>query len=322
MYRNFIALAVAGVLAACSAGTNPLNSSDPEAGVGTGEQPLVTEPDPDENENADPNALNVYGEDANADLFMDNMSFDASTGELVLNALPYDGEESVYTRDAARSAGLARGGSTFDVFTNAAGSADYYAVFRRSDSGYSQVGAVALDPANANDRLAGGVAAQRLRDIDNDPIGAFTFTGEYAAVRTVQADSGTDIQYVAGTVTLNVDTTQADGANAVSGNIDDRTFFDANGALIAELTNANEVYLSLSDIDYTDWTIGSASAIASGSGTTTVTGTWDGILTGPNGEEIAGIVVLEGDQPVGIDPVTGGYTEVEVREAGGFIAAR
>jgi len=57
-------------------------------------------------------------------------------------------------------------------------------------------------------------------------------------------------------------------------------------------------------------------------------GNWNGLCPGPNGEEIAGIVVVQGPGPIGIYPVTGNYlyTNVaegqEIREVGGFVARR
>jgi hypothetical protein len=46
------------------------------------------------------------------------------------------------------------------------------------------------------------------------------------------------------------------------------------------------------------------------------------LFAGPNGEEVAGIVVVSGTGPIGIDPATGDLIEVQVRETGGFIATR
>ena len=157
------------------------------------------------------------------------------------------------------------------------------------------------------------------------PDQSYIFNGEYAAVRTIiDPDTGSQIQYVAGTVQIRVDIEDFDDTGAVEGIIADRTFFDSNGVAIDDLNGSGEfIGLSTAEINFDNWTIGSAEAsINGGYGTTGATGTWEGLFAGPNGEEVAGIVVIEGTGPIGIDVDTGEYIEVQVREVGGFVAER
>ena len=57
--------------------------------------------------------------------------------------------------------------------------------------------------------------------------------------------------------------------------------------------------------------------------TQNTTGTWDGIFSGPNGEDISGIVFVQGTGPVGIDVASGTVlTKSTVRETGVFNAQR
>lgn len=324
MYRIFLALAAASVLSACEGAAPTVEQG---VGIGTGTQPLTEEESQDdiapETPLGDRSPVNVYGDEADADLTMNDMKFDPATGELVLNNLPFDGDDNLYTRDAALSSGLQAGGSSFDVYTNVDGRASYYAVFRRSDSGYSQVGAAATDRYLGFG--FGGVSAQRLRGNGRLPNAnqAYLFTGEYAAVRTVDdPTTGTQVQYVAGTVEIDVDIQDFDVSGAVEGVIVDRRFFDENGVRIASLDNADFVSLATADIDFSDWTIMSSQATSVVRGESGASGTWEGLFTGPNGEEVAGIVVMEGEGPVGIDPATGDYILLDVRETGGFIATR
>ena len=330
MNRSIIALALAGALAACTGG-NP-NDSGNDAGVGTGAQPLIDEPMPDQDtiddnqeDPADPvEETDSFGSDYSDDLSMNEVTYDPASGDLVLNNMPFDGEDNLYRADPAASAALAGAGSSFDAYRNVGGVNRYYAVFRQSDSGYSQVTAVGTD--NYIEFGFGGLAAQRLTGEGALPEAnqEYTFTGEYAAVRTIiDPDTGSEIQYVAGTAEIYVDIEDFDDVGAVEGIIANRAFFDANGVFIPEISNTGEfISLKTSDINFDTWTINSATATAVLDGETGATGSWEGLFTGPNGEEVAGIVFIEGQGPVGIDPDTGDYIQVQVRESGGFIATR
>ena len=97
MYRIFAALALAGVLAACSSsgGGSPLTSTD-SVGVGTCNQPLVSdeaECATDDNTSAppaDPSDPDVYARQFSDDLTVSGMSYDTASGELVLDNVPFD----------------------------------------------------------------------------------------------------------------------------------------------------------------------------------------------------------------------------------------
>lgn len=335
MYRTIVALALASALAACDPAS--LISGD-GGGIGTGAQPLIAEPDTADDgstvdPNADPDPDNLYASEidgASDDLTVNAMTFDPATGELVFNNLPFDSDkgvagENVYTRNAVVSAALANRG--FDAYRNAAGpsgASQYFAVFRRSTSGFSQVGTV------GSDRYLsfgfGGAAAQRLEGDGSLPAGndSYVFAGEYAAVRTVVDETtGTRMEYVSGVSIIEVDIQDFDVTGAVEGLIVSREFFDANGVNIADLSGADFLSLATAEINFDSWTISSSDASAVRSdGEVTQTGSWSGLFAGPNGEEVVGIVVVEGQGPVGIDPANGEFITQEVREVGGFIATR
>ncbi|MGP6086736.1 hypothetical protein [Antarctobacter jejuensis] len=335
MYRTIAALALASALAACE-GTSLSDGSS--TGIGTGAQPLIAEPAPASTPGggggatADPDPDNLYSSELDGvsdDLTVDDMTFDPATGELVFNNLPFDSNktatgENVYTANPAVTAALA--GTGFTGFRNAGGTAagsEYFAVFRRSASGNSQVGTV------GSDRYLsfgfGGAAAQRLKGSGALPNAndTYRFTGEYAAVRTVVDDTtGTRMEYVAGTTIMDVDIQDFDVSGAVEGVIVNRTFFDANGIQLTDLDGADFISMATADIDFDNWTISSSSATVVRDGSSSQTGSWSGLFAGPDGKEVVGIVVVEGDGPVGIDPATGDYILQETRETGGFIATR
>jgi hypothetical protein len=335
MYRIFAALALTGVLAACDGSTLTGSGS---SGIGTGAQPLIAEPAPTDGgttpDPADPDPDNLYASElanASADLTVDAMRYDPASDELVFNNLPFDSNkviagENTYTRDGAVSAALGGTGSGFDGYRNAAGprvASQYFAVFRRSASGNSQVGAVGTDRYLAFG--FGGAAAQRLNGSGALPAAndSYIFAGEYAAVRTVVDETtGTRMEYVAGTSIIEVDIQDFDVTGAVEGLIVNRRFFDANGVALPDLTGADFITMKTAEINFDTWTITSSDASTVLAGEEQQTGSWSGLFAGPNGEEVAGIVVVEGEGPVGIDPATGEYILQQVRETGGFIATR
>jgi hypothetical protein len=334
MYRIFAALAFASALAACDGAT--LTGAD-SAGIGAGAQPLIAEPAATDDTTTTPDTddpdtlLSSELSNASADLTVNAMTYDAATGELVFNNLPFDSNkaatgENAYVPDAAVTAALAGAGTAFQGYRNAGGpraASEYFAVFRRSDSGFSEVGTV------GSDRYLsfgfGGATAQRLEGAgalpaDND---SYIFSGEYAAVRTVVDDTtGTRMEYVAGTSIIEVDIEDFDVLGAVEGLIVNRRFFDANGVALPDLTGADFITLATAEINFDTWTITSSTASTVLDGEEQQTGSWSGLFAGPNGEEVAGIVVVEGDGPVGIDPATGEYILQQIRETGGFIATR
>lgn len=334
MYRNFIALTAVGVLAACASGssdgsgigsgTQPLTSEEQPGGLGSGAQPLQPEPDEVPQEPTTPVAVDspdIFGSAINEDLTLNAVDYDPDTDELVLNNLPFDGDNA-YTRNAAVTAAV---GSGFGHYENVGGTSNYYAVFRRSGSGYSQVGTVGTDRYVSFG--FGGVAAQRLDGEGALPAGnsQYLFTGEYAAVRTIiDPDSGSQVQYVAGTARIDVDIEDFDTTGAVEGVIVDRTFFDNNGVQLTDLDNVDFISMATAELNFDNWTIASSTATAynRADGEAGASGSWQGLFAGPNGEEVAGIVVVSGTGPIGIDPDTGDFEEVQVRETGGFIANR
>lgn len=320
MYRTIVALTAVGVLSACTGG-NP-NDSGNFAGVGSGAQPLIPEPTEPTTEPA--TSPNVYGSTFDSSLTLNDMSYDAASDEVVLNNLPFDGDNT-YARNAVASNGLGGAGSSFDVYENVGGTSNYYAVFRRSGNGYSQVGAVGTDRYVSFG--FGGVAAQRISGDGSLPSGnsQYVFTGEYAAVRTIiDPTTGSEVQYVAGTAEIEVDIQDFDTTGAVEGVIVDRVFFDNNGVRISGLDGVDFISLATADINFDNWTIASSTATAFDltTGAAGASGSWQGLFAGPNGEEVAGIVVVSGTGPIGIDPATGDLIEVQVRETGGFIATR
>ncbi len=378
MYRIFAALALTGALAACepvgsSSTTSVTTSTDASTGVVTTTTTTTTTPDSASGENpliaegttgigdcdqplatetqacttttteitttaSETGGDTLYANEASDDLTVNDIAYDATTGEVVFNNVPFDGDDNVYTRNAAVTTAVqGASGTTFDIVNNTAGFSNYYAVFRRSPNEYSQVGAMGTDRYISYG--FGGAGVERLNGDGSLPAAneSYVFNGEYAAVRTIQDDAGNSIQYVAGTSRIEVDIEDFDNIGAVEGIIANRRFFDANGVEITSIAGVDYIALATAEINFDDWTITSTEAALvipnsapdpnggtlNAPSTQSQTGTWDGLFAGPNGEEISGFVFVEGTGPIGIDVGTGTVlTEETIRETGVFTATR
>lgn len=355
MNRAILALAIASVLSSCSSGGGSSLQSDDSNGIGTGQQPLTEEPDvtgePDSEVVPEvPEDPNVYLTQADAEgLQLNSITYDADTGDLVLNNLDFD-DTNPYSADGAVSASFTGEGSGFRAYRNNIGPDEYYAVFRLTDEGYGQV-AASGSRSEVFDRAfdTGGAGAERLVGSGQlpDTNATYVFNGEYAGVRTIRPDDRAgpteDIQYVTGTTQLTVDIQDFDTTGSVRGLVFDRTVFDAMGVPVgdrsmgeANVGDTTFIRLDRTDIDFDNWTIVSGDAqLVHVSATSnrptpredngTTDGRWEGLFVGPNGEEVVGIVVVEDTTPIsiGIDPDTGLYNDVEiVREVGGFVGSR
>ena len=303
MIRTLFPVAALSLLMACGDG-NPFfddGLTDGEAG-GSG---------------ADSSASNLYATELNADLTMNALSYNAnapgdpSDDTLTVNNLPFDNSDATgggYTRNLSAALG---GG--FELYesnaTGAPGERRYFAVFKRSS--ISQVAAV-----GTGDYVGfgfGGATAQPLGSIgipDERPA-LYEFTGDYAAVRVTTLDgSVNDVEFITGDTTLFVDIADFDVNGAVEGLILNRVLYDSSGTQIGTLNDS--ISLATAEIDFSNGTIGSSTARGLEGLTELTTGNWQGIFAGPNGEEIAGMVVVEGT-------VASGADDDEVRETGVFI---
>lgn len=240
-------------------------------------------------------------------LTLNNASYDASSDTLFLNNIPFDDPNNAYARITTEA--FANG---YDAYESAPAAGtnqvQYYAIFRRSDSGHTQVAAAGTTAYVSFGY--GGAIAQRLTSQPTLPTnGIYSYNGEYGAVRTTLGTGGAahTIQYVIGDATLRLDFDDFDDTGAIGGTVQNRRLYDTTGALIGTLDG----FISLQDttIDTATATVNVANATEfAGTGAATGnTGRWEGVLAGPGGVEIAGILFVEG---------------TSVREAGTFVTTR
>jgi len=284
MTRIWMGLALGFGLSACS-GTPPFGGEEnPDAEAGTN---------------------STYFNEDNPTLSLNNISYDATTDTLTLNNIPYDDPDNAYERIQGEN--FSNG---FDAYQSApkAGTNEvqYFAVFRRSDSGETQVAAAGTD--SYVDFGYGGAGAQRLGARPTLPSsGIYSYNGEYAAVRTTRDGTADGVTLITGTANLAVDFDDFDVVGAAGGTINNRQIYNTNGTLVGTLDG----FISLADttIDFANSGIESSTATEyDGAGDPTgAAGNWQGVFAGPGGSEIAGIVFVEGP---------------DVREVGGFVATR
>ncbi|MBP0483581.1 hypothetical protein [Sagittula salina] len=351
MNRYIAAFALASALASCTSEGGSVLQTGTDVGIATCNQPLVADTAEEcvtssssgssGSTTSDPGE--IYATDMNADLTANGMSYDPATDQVVFDNVPFDGDDNVYVRNAATTNYQAASGSSFGTYNNASGTSapttEFFAVFRRSPGDYSQVGA--LGSRRYVSYGFGGAGVQRLNGDGSLPDAdqSYVFTGEYAAVRTiVESGTATEIQYVAGTSSIDVDIQDFNNVGAVEGFIVNRQFFDVNGVEVAGIGGRDFIRLATAEINFDSWTITSSTATlqvgnsidkdatidaTTTGGTQTASGTWEGLFAGPNGEEVAGIVFVEGVGAVGVDAGTGLIlTSPTVRETGVFQARR
>lgn len=297
MKRTAVICTLALGLAACGDG-NPFT----DTGAGTPVAAVVA------------NEINGSALDAdltgNGVVFSDNGTpADPTDDTLVINNIPFDNVDAsggAYTRVGALPNGFERYESPT---LGTAGELSYFAVFRRSN--LAQVTAVGtgdfVTPGT------GGLVAQRSgpAGVPAARAASYTFTGDYAAVRIGTINGGSnDVTFVTGNTILTADILDFDTNGAVTGVVVDRELYDSDGNFISTLNDF--ISLTTTGIDFETASIGSAAATTFENGQQLGTGQWEGLFAGPNGEEIAGVIVIEG-QTTSSEPAD------TVRETGTFI---
>lgn len=282
MFRRSAPLVCALVVASCGDGSNPVTGGT-EDGAPVGGL----------------NGTSLVTGDVGS------FTYDAETDQLVINNLPFDGPDGVYTNTGVAAV------TGFNVYesteTDETGQRKFFAVFRQSDSGSVSAGAVGTGDYAAFG-FGGGAISRSTNSVAVPNSGEAVYTGEYGGLRVVEGSAGeNDINLVSGDATIDVDFADFDVTGAVEGRITNREFYDVNGNLIGTLPT---IVLATGNIN-ADGTIGQSSATTFDSnGDPLQTGTYDALFGGPNGSEIAGIIVITGPETEGAD--------TEVQETGVF----
>lgn len=276
--------------------------------------PFVPEPETSTNAGVTVNA-SEFSEDLSGDsvVFNDNNTATPNDDTLTINNIPFDSSDTTGGEYTFRNT-LPNGFGVYESpSTGSASGISYFAVFRQTDN--AQVTSVGT---NGFVQFGfGGVIAERLVEAGLPAARpeTYRFTGEYAGIRIGRSDSSQTINTVTGTALLDVDILDLDGTGAITGVVGNRSIFNLQGVL--QGTAEDFISLGTTSVDTADATINPGSATSVENGISQATGQWSGLFAGPNGEEIAGVLVVEGSATTNEEAALG--TGATIREQGAFI---
>jgi len=275
MSRIIAALSITAVLAGCD-GKNPFQT--------------VTGPDGsvEELEEGDPNVdvNNRYAWDPAQNLTMNSVDYDETNNELVINNLPFDGPDGRYDQINTLPTG---DGLYASRQTTTTGQVQHFAVFINSDF-------MEATSASGRDWIDFGNAGANInRDsfaLPGGP-GEYIYRGNYAATRTFSERSG--IEIVSGDVQLLLDILDFDPFGELQGDITGSVFNRDRFGIGPQLGELPPIVLA--EISFNTetgvWEGGSATTFDF-EGDPRSTGIHEGMIAGPDGEEMGGYVIITG----------------------------
>ncbi len=244
------------------------------------------------------------------------------TGTIQINNLPFDNVSSQGGAYTPTAGVVLPNGEVYDNAT--AGGDAYLAVVLQSPTGSGAlIGAVGTN-VYSGFGYGGAYASRPSAGLPPTRTAAYVYNGQYNGIRVVRQTGGPNnaIQLVTGNASVQVDLQDFDLTGAIRGFITGRQLFAADGTPLGALTGLE---LVISDIDNaTLTTTNGTTRTVNADGTDAQTGTWEGLFSGPNGEEIVGLVIVEGNLP-DTDPNfagAGAPNPTTGREVGGFIVQR
>ncbi len=288
------ALICFAALAGCD-GTNPFMDETPETTDPTDPNTVPTD-----------GAYSEFAFDRARGLTMNRVTYDALNNDLIINNLPFDGEgedgdnaaryDAVAGTETTSATGIER--SIYESRQTATtGIIKHYAIFIRGDF-LEGTAAAGRDWASF-----GNAGANINRASFNLPAdGEYQYVGVYGATRTFDERPG--IELVTGQVTLFLDVNDFDPAAGIQGDI------------IGSVTNRVRVTPGLTgggdlpDITLVEVSFDTETGVWDDGGAVTFrpngdqrdTGTHDGLIGGPLGQELGGYVVMEGVADIQIVP--------------------
>lgn len=273
MKRAFAALFAPMLLVACGGGTSPLFTLEEQ-----GDQQIdPTDP------NVSVNSKFLFN--VQERLTMNSVQYDAANDELVINNLPFDGPTQRYDRIGQRN------GARFYASrkTETTGQIQHYAVFVQRDA------LEATAAAGAEWREFGFGGANINRNSFNLPAsGEYIYTGVYAGVRTLSDRTGLHLVTGDAELLLDIDDLDPNGTiqGSIVGNVTNRTRSLPDGTPLANLP---PIFLQRVSFDAADGTFdGGTASTFDLDGDPRATGSYEGLIGGPLGEELGTISVLTG----------------------------
>lgn len=283
--------------------------------------------------------------------YAESISYDATADLFYVDNLAFDGDNA-YTRDDERPsldtapAGGRADAGRFAVYENANPILDtlntepidqfpHKAIYAVSRSGATEF-AIVRTGAYINYGFGGFVYQRNGTDAEGNPVsvnlptsGQANYQGEYAGLRDFEGRTG--LEYVTGDMRMAIDFEDFNDPTGVRGEVTNRRVYDAasNNEVTADIVTAlNEDGGNFTQLPTLLFRVGpgvvdengeiTGEAFSSDVTDTQVEvyeqGNYYAVLSGPNAEEVVGIVVVESDDPRA--------TNITARETGGFIATR
>jgi hypothetical protein len=283
--------------------------------------------------------------------YAESISYDSTADVFYVDNLAFDGNNA-YARDDQRPsldtapAGGRADAGRFAVYENANPILDtlntepidqlpHKAIYAVSQSGETEF-AIVRTGAYINYGFGGFVYQRNGTDAAGNPVsvtlpteGQANYQGEYAGLRDFQGRSG--LEYVTGDMRMAIDFEDFNDPTGVRGEITNRRVYDAfsNNEITTDLVTAlNQDGGSFTQLPTLLFRVGpgvldengeiTGQAFSSDVTNTQVEvyeeGNYYAVLSGPDADEVVGIVVVESEDPR--------FTGITARETGGFIATR
>ncbi|SOB93153.1 hypothetical protein SAMN05877831_101124 [Rhodobacter maris] len=223
-------------------------------------------------------------------------SYDATKDEIHINNLPFDLDGTYQKVD-----GLTVGGQ--QVYRNANGARTYYALYVQGTNTLTAASVAATD--SYVDYGYSGTMFRGTGNVDLPTDAQATYQGSYQGIRIYEG--GGAHGFSTGDVQMVIDFEDFDDTGAISTTVGNRVAYDANGAVLGALPS-----LVVADTQHEGGVI-AQTTISEGYGDTATgaSGTLAGIFGGTDGDQVAGVLVLEGPDALDAD--------VNVRETGAFV---
>lgn len=218
------------------------------------------------------------------------IGYDADTDEIIVEAIPFD--DDAFEGRYARTPGLDRG--NFEAYTATRGFDTYVAFFDTSTSGSVSATIVNSNAYADHGYFGAGYTRESTVALPSSTQRAF-YSGDYVGLRTNGEGAG-EMDTITGDIRFEADFSDA----VVRGQI-------VNRVVVLNETGTgagNTITLANTSLNTENGTFKGQAGEAAGG--LDGAGTYEGVIGGPNGEEVAGVVILT--------------TQANLRETGAFIA--
>lgn len=334
--RVLVALTVSSFLAGC--GGNPFLDPAEDPG-GTSDNPVDELPGTDTPSASRGIVRYEDVDDGTGNGYAQSVTYDVGTDTFEVDNLGFDGANA-YTRSATEPSAYPFGlYESATVVTDPVSGNPIPQFVHRLVGGDSGKTSFAIVRTGAYTSYGfGGFVLQREGGVTLPTTGQAVFNGDYAGLRDFNGKPGLEV--TSGTTQVAIDFEDFNAGDAVQGTISNRRIYDLNGADITAtiVDSINAKYnpdgtgLDIANLPVLNFRVGPGAIDANGeirgfldswvgdyrggkSGTTTFeTGNYYAIVAGDTPDEVVGVIVVEGEDPL-CDNCT-------ARETGGFIAYR